>query len=138
MSREAEGPAQERRAKKNDDRADGSTNRKRNGAKATKQHSALSIANGLANEPRWVAWREEEVKGKKRKIPYDPHNGHRASIPIKPSSWGSRKEAEQRWRKLDDGRRGSIGLVLGNLDADHTLMGIASTKRVASFLGQSR
>ena len=38
--------------------------------------------------------------------------------------WGSRKAAEQRWHELDDGRRGGVGIVLGDLDADHVLMGI--------------
>jgi hypothetical protein len=89
----------------------------------------LSIRNGLADIPRWVAWREEIIKRKDgtelaTKIPYDPHNGRRARIPTDPSTWGSRKQAERRWRELDDGRRGGVGIVLRALDPDHLLMGI--------------
>jgi P4 family phage/plasmid primase-like protien len=83
----------------------------------------------LANLPRWVAWREELRPTKDgqlipRKIPYDPNSEKQASIPTDPATWGTRQQAEQRWRKLDDGRPGGIGVVLGLLDNGVMLMGI--------------
>ena len=83
----------------------------------------------LANTKSWVAWREEtrtnadgtEVK---TKVPYDPQSQRLARIPTNPETWGTRKEAERRWRKLDDGRPGGVGVVLGELDDRHDLMGI--------------
>ena len=88
----------------------------------------LSISN-LATTPRWVAWREETVTNQdgttnKTKIPYNPHNGQKARVPTDPSTWGTRKQAERRWTKLDDGRHGGIGIALGDLDGEWTLMGI--------------
>jgi hypothetical protein len=83
----------------------------------------------LAEQSRWVAWREEErarADGKLQptKIPYDPHSQHQARIPTAPETWGRRAEAKQRWRKLDDGRRGGVGIVLGDLGDGTHLLGI--------------
>jgi hypothetical protein len=83
----------------------------------------------LADAPRWVAWREEVRTRKdgteyKTKIPYDPNNDRLARIPTDSSTWGTRKEAERRWRKIDDGSRGGVGIVLGQLKDGHALMGI--------------
>jgi hypothetical protein len=78
-----------------------------------------------------VAWREElteQKDGTKKptKVPYSPSGG-KARIPTDPSTYGARKEAESRWRKLQNGdgsTKGGVGIVLGDLDAHHTLMGI--------------
>jgi len=76
----------------------------------------LRLGNGLANQPRWVAWRQETVKGKPTKVPYSP-SGVKARIPSDPSTWGTRKEVERRWNKLKRaGRPGGIGLVLGDFE----------------------
>ena len=98
-------------------------------SEADGEEQRLSLHNGLAEAPRWVAWREEEVRRQdgsklKSKLPYNPHSGRKARIPSDPTTWGSRAQAEQRWAKLDDGRRGGIGIVLGDLDPDHLLIGI--------------
>ena len=92
--------------------------------------SGLSIRKGLTSAPRWVAWRAEVLKRKNAseaptKIPYNPHNGHKARIPTDPSTWGTRKQAERQWHKLNGaGQVGGVGIVLGELDTDHLLMGI--------------
>jgi putative DNA primase/helicase len=83
----------------------------------------------LVERPCWVAWREEmrptkDGAEKPTKIPYDPNCNQQARIPTDPSTWGTRKQAEQRWRKLDDGRPGGVGIVLGELDDGTLLMGI--------------
>ena len=78
----------------------------------------------LVTAPRWVAWREEERNNKdgtilKTKIPYCPVSDNierQARIPTDPGTWGTREQAEQRWRQLDDGRPGGIGIVLGDFD----------------------
>jgi putative DNA primase/helicase len=83
----------------------------------------------LAEMPRWVAWREEERQradgtSVKTKIPYDPNSNGQAKIPTDPATWSTRAKAERRWRRLDDGRPGGVGIVLGDLGNGHTLMGV--------------
>src|SRR5262245_37706415 len=73
----------------------------------------------LASSCRWVAWEEVEranKDGTKTKLPINPHTGGMAKVPTDPSTWGTRAQAEARWRKLDDGRPGGIGIVLGDFD----------------------
>jgi hypothetical protein len=81
----------------------------------------------LADDPRWVAWREEmrrrkDGTEKETKIPYDPHSGRQAKIPTDPSTWNTRDKAERRWEQLDG--RGGIGIVLGDLGDGYHLLGI--------------
>jgi hypothetical protein len=83
----------------------------------------------LAEMPRWVAWREEEREradgtSVKTKIPYDPNSNGQAKIPTNPATWGTRAKAERRWRQLDDGRPGGVGIVLGDLGNGFCLMGL--------------
>ncbi|MGI8851890.1 MAG: AAA family ATPase [Methyloceanibacter sp.] len=93
-------------------------------------HRIINALGDLADKPRWVAWRGEIIQRKDgtetpTKIPYDPHNGHRARVPTDPSTWGSRRQAQGRWKKLNgNGQVGGVGIVLGDLDANHVLMGI--------------
>ena len=92
-----------------------------------KEHNHIDdevMLGDLATEVRWVAWREELKPGteKPTKIPYCPRTGSKARTDD-PSTFGDRKQAERRWRKLDDGSRGGVGIVLGNLAGD-VLMGI--------------
>jgi RecA-family ATPase len=85
------------------------------------------------DQPRWVAWQEEWItladgREKLTKIPYDPHSGHKARVPTDPSTWGTRAQAEDRWermkRRITDGRRGGVGIVLGELEDGRLLMGL--------------
>jgi putative DNA primase/helicase len=85
----------------------------------------------LVDLPRWVAWRQElrdNKNGEKyqTKIPYDPNRQQQARIPTDPSTWGSHKQAAQRWDgDLCAGNRvGGVGIVLGELDDGTMLMGI--------------
>ena len=78
----------------------------------------------LADMKIWVAWREEDRNGKPTKIPYDPNHRGAARIPTDPTTWGTRVKAERRWRELDDGSRGGIGIVLGDLGSNYVLFGI--------------
>src|SRR5262245_6239065 len=85
--------------------------------------------NDFNHVSRWVAWREEERTRQdgskfKTKIPYDPNSLRHARIPTDPSTYGSRDQAERRWNRLDDGRPGGVGIVLGELDSETALMGI--------------
>jgi len=56
----------------------------------------------LADEPRWVAWRNEDRGRKPTKIPYAP-KGQRAKADD-PSTWGTRAEAEARAAKIINGQ----------------------------------
>jgi len=76
----------------------------------------------LANEARWVAWRNE-LRGKNyTKVPYSL-NGRRAKSDD-PATWGTRAEAEAIAAKLVNGQDGGIGIQLGDLGGDMHLCGI--------------
>jgi hypothetical protein len=47
----------------------------------------------LRDRAQWVAWRYEEVDGRRTKIPYNPRNGRRARS-NDPATWGTSEEAE--------------------------------------------
>jgi hypothetical protein len=90
---------------------------------------AVNDLDDLAEMPRWVAWREEDRERNdgtelKTKIPYDPNGNGQAKIPTEPSTWGTRAEAKRRWSRLNDGSRGGIGVVLGDLGDGHHLLGL--------------
>jgi hypothetical protein len=74
----------------------------------------------LLDEPRWLAWREEERGGKKTKPPYDVHLPRLGSA-TDPATWGTHVEAEGRARQLDDGRKTGCGTVLGDI-GDHLFL----------------
>jgi AAA domain len=83
----------------------------------------------LAELPRWVAWREEireRQDGSKypAKMPYDPNSNGQARIPSDPATYGTRAEAQRRWRELDDGSCGGVGIVLGDLGTGYHLLGV--------------
>ena len=99
-------------------------------ARSQKQKRELKL-DDLADLPSWVAWRQKQRQrrdgeGKPTKILYDPHTGRPARIPTEPSTWGTREEAEQRWRRLREGddEVGGVGIVLGDLENGTHLMGI--------------
>jgi hypothetical protein len=56
----------------------------------------------VAQELRWVAWRNELRSGKMTKVPYAP-NGKKAKADD-PATWGTRAEAEARAAKLVNGQ----------------------------------
>jgi hypothetical protein len=76
----------------------------------------------FADEPRWVAWRNEERRGKLTKVPYGL-NGRRAKADD-PATWISRKEAEARAVNLVNGSGGGVGIQLGDLSTDEFLAGV--------------
>jgi hypothetical protein len=76
----------------------------------------------FAEEPRWVAWRQEvrgSAKARSTKVPYDPSRcgpewGWASATD--PATWGTRAQAEQRAAALNDGSRVTgIGIALGPL-----------------------
>ena len=82
----------------------------------------------LVGESRWVAWRQEKRTNRDggtfaTKIPFDPHSERPAKIPTDPNTYGTREAALSRWRQLDNGSPGGIGIVLGDIDGV-CLMGI--------------
>ena len=89
----------------------------------------------LAEVPRWVAWREETRKRNDgseytTKIPYDPNGNGKARVPTDPATWDTRNRAERRWRELDHGKPGGVGIVLGDLDKGYHLLGLDLDKCV--------
>src|SRR5271166_5612441 len=76
----------------------------------------------LAQEVRWVAWRNEPRGKKYSKVPYAP-NGRRAKSDY-PTTWGTRAEAEAIAGRLVNGQGGGIGIQLGDLGHDVHLAGI--------------
>jgi hypothetical protein len=82
----------------------------------------MTALQALADQPRWVAWRNEVRGGKLAKIPYAPDGGKAKADD--PSTWGMRSAAESRAKKVVNGRGGGIGIQLGDLGADIHLGGI--------------
>jgi hypothetical protein len=78
----------------------------------------------LAEEPRWVAWRNEPrgKSGKPTKVPYAP-NGRKAKTDD-PATWGPRAAAQTCATRIVNGQGGGIGIQLGDLGADTHLCGI--------------
>jgi hypothetical protein len=75
----------------------------------------------LADEPRWVAWRNELRGEKTTKVPHAPTGGRAKADD--PSTWGTRAEAAERARKIVNGQGGGIGIQLGDLGSDTYLAG---------------
>jgi hypothetical protein len=78
--------------------------------------------NGLADEPRWVAWRNEERDRKLTKVPYAP-DGRKAKADD-PTTWGTRAAAEARAQRIINGKDGGVGIELGDLGTDLHLAGL--------------
>ena len=80
----------------------------------------------LADVNTWVAWREEERRGRMTKMPYNPRDGgpELASIPTNPETWGTLEQAQARWSRINNGGKGGVGLVLGEIDPDTIVLGI--------------
>jgi predicted P-loop ATPase len=82
----------------------------------------VTAFDSLADEPRWVAWRNELRGGKPAKVPYAPRRGKAKADD--PSTWGDRAAAEARAARIVNGSGGGIGIQLGDLGADLYLCGI--------------
>jgi hypothetical protein len=86
-------------------------------------NSAITAFDKIADEARWVAWREEKRKGKPTKVPYCPHGG-KARVDD-PQTWGPRAEAAAKAEQLVNGKgNGGVGIVLGDLGNGFHLIGI--------------
>jgi putative DNA primase/helicase len=78
----------------------------------------------LADDPVWVAWRNEPRGDKLTKVPYSPHSGGAAKSDD-PATWGAQAEAAARVKKIVNGLGGGIGVMLGiACDARTALGGI--------------
>ena len=75
-----------------------------------------------ADLPHWVVWRNENRDGRTTKVPYSPHGGPAKAN--RPSTWGTRSEAETRAHCLVNGTGGGIGIELGDLGNGTSLGGI--------------
>jgi hypothetical protein len=76
----------------------------------------------LADESRWVAWRNELRGNKLTKVPKSA-NGRNAKSDD-PSTWGTRAEAEAWAAQVVNGLGGGIGYELGDLGGDTHIAGI--------------
>jgi putative DNA primase/helicase len=76
----------------------------------------------LADEQRWLSWRNEQRGDKLTKVPYYAP-GRKASS-TDPSTWRIRSEAEACAKRVVNGQRGGVGVVLGDLGADLHLCGL--------------
>jgi hypothetical protein len=76
----------------------------------------------LDDQPRYVAWRNEERGGKLTKVPYG-RGGQRAKADD-PATWLTRREAERIARGIINGSGGGIGIELGDIGADLHLGGL--------------
>jgi hypothetical protein len=76
----------------------------------------------LADQPRWVAWRNERRGDRTTKVPHSPAGG--LAKANDPRTWGTRSEAEARARNLVNGEGGGIGIELGDLGDGTSLGGI--------------
>jgi hypothetical protein len=79
----------------------------------------------LLDEPRWLAWREEERRGRRTKIPYAATLGARGpGSSTKSATWGTHTEAKERARQLDNGSTTGCGIVLGDIGDQLYLAGL--------------
>src|SRR5829696_1833543 len=74
----------------------------------------------FANSPYWVAWRNVEIKGEKKKIPYtmrqptSHHNRIYDNAKVNdPSTWLSMADAFELHRNMVNGTGGGVGIMLG-------------------------
>ena len=82
----------------------------------------MTPLDALADESRWVAWRNELRGNKLTKVPKSA-NGRNAKSDD-PSTWGTRAEAEAWAAQIINGLGGGIGYELGDLGGDTHIAGI--------------
>jgi putative DNA primase/helicase len=91
----------------------------------------------LQRKNQWVCWCLETVKDKLTKVPYNPHNGYKAST-TDPLTWSSYEEASaalQSQRTFDDRAFTGIGFVFNEdytgIDFDHCVNADGSIEKWA-------
>jgi hypothetical protein len=72
----------------------------------------MSAFDKLADEPRWVSWRNEPRGNKLAKVPYG--TGGRRAKADDPATWITRAEATDLARRIVNGLGGGVGLVFGD------------------------
>jgi hypothetical protein len=84
----------------------------------------MRALDGLADDSRWVAWRNEPrgPQNKLTKVPYGA--GDRRAKADDPSTWILRSEATELSNRIVNGRGGGIGIELGDLGSDLYLAGV--------------
>ncbi len=82
----------------------------------------MSPLDQFAQDPRWVAWRNEQRGEKLTKVPYCRFD--RKAKADDPGTWVVRAAAEQAAKKLVNGKGGGIGIELGDLGGDLFMCGI--------------
>jgi len=75
----------------------------------------------LVGKPIWVAWANEERDDGLTKIPFAPKGGFAKADD--PATWGNRRDAEVRAKRVTNGLRGGIGIILGTDCGDGTALG---------------
>jgi putative DNA primase/helicase len=81
----------------------------------------VSAFDSLADEPRWVAWRNERRGDKLTKVPYGRGGLAKANDP---ATWILRAEATLLASRIANGYGGGIGIELGDLGSDLYLAGV--------------
>ena len=82
----------------------------------------MAALDALNDEPRWVAWRNEQRGERITKVPHAPNGGMAKAND--PTTWGTRDGAERRLKSILNGLGGGIGIELGDLDGDTHLAGL--------------
>ena len=77
------------------------------------------------DEPRWLAWREEQRGGKATKVPYSA-TGHGLGSATDHQTWGTRSQADGRARELlaKGEQKVGIGIALGDIGDNTFLSGV--------------
>jgi hypothetical protein len=96
----------------------------------------VSALDSLANERRWVGWRNEQRGDRSTKVPYGA--GDRPAKADNPSTWVTRDEAAELAKRIANGHGGGIGLELGNIGNDLHMIGIDLDSCIEAVDGQRR
>jgi hypothetical protein len=81
----------------------------------------MSVFDLFANEPRWIAWRNEKRGGRLTK-PYGV--GRKPAKANDPATWLIRGEAVVLEKRIVNGLGGGLGFELGDLGHDHHISGL--------------
>src|SRR5262249_11094239 len=81
----------------------------------------MSTFEQFADEPRWIAWRNEPRGDKLTKVPYGASG--RPAKANDPSTWLTRAKAVELEKRITNGLGSGIGLELGDLGADLYIVG---------------
>ena len=85
----------------------------------------IDAFSAFEDEPRWLAWRQEQRGGRWTKVPYDATRPGQRGDATDPSTWATRTEAEKRAKALANGStQAGIGIPLGDLGDNTFLCGL--------------